>query len=390
MALIPYRTETLTDAGATYSVDVTSAIDLFAIVPASNPLTMLANVVVNFTGTPSNGQEITVGWGEGITIGANSMTVNGVALTALQALKEGFITFTYLNGAWGDVYSMDLKKTGNLSGAVLQDSSLALAKISDLTSGTIPVGSAGGVATARTISGVITISNTGVAAFVALSIVNADISATAAIARSKTASGTANYVLINSAGGVMTEEQFLATSRGGFGVSVAAATGVATVSAGTFSFLSALTAALGGTGINSSASVGFPIIAAGTWSVAALTDAREKFVSFAADGVGTYEMLFPFPCIVTSIDAEVVNDIAATDNGTITFQDETATALVGNNLVAGVLSITLSSNTGSNFATTATANNVFAAGEKLKIITAKVTSGGSCNVTVTYTRLTLS
>lgn len=48
-------------------------------------------------------------------------------------------------------------------------------------------------------------------------IVNADISATAAIARSKLASGTASHVLINDGTGVMSSEATLAKSRGGTG-----------------------------------------------------------------------------------------------------------------------------------------------------------------------------
>ncbi len=48
-------------------------------------------------------------------------------------------------------------------------------------------------------------------------VVNADVAAGAAIARSKLASGSANYVVINSGAGVLTEEQFLAVSRGGTG-----------------------------------------------------------------------------------------------------------------------------------------------------------------------------
>lgn len=49
-------------------------------------------------------------------------------------------------------------------------------------------------------------------------IVNADISASAAIDRSKLASGTANHVLINNASGVLTSEAQLAISRGGTGL----------------------------------------------------------------------------------------------------------------------------------------------------------------------------
>ncbi len=51
----------------------------------------------------------------------------------------------------------------------------------------------------------------------ASAIVNADVDAAAAIARTKLASGTANHVLINTAGGVMSSEAQLNVSRGGTG-----------------------------------------------------------------------------------------------------------------------------------------------------------------------------
>src|SRR5882762_3823602 len=55
------------------------------------------------------------------------------------------------------------------------------------------------------------------------------------ITRSGLSTGTANYVVINNGSGVMSEEQFLATSRGGFGLSTAAFTGVGKVAAGVWS-----------------------------------------------------------------------------------------------------------------------------------------------------------
>jgi len=66
-------------------------------------------------------------------------------------------------------------------------------------------------------------------------IVNSMVSATAAIARSKLANSNANYVCINSAGGVLTDEQFLNQVRGGMGADVSGFTGVLKVVAGVFS-----------------------------------------------------------------------------------------------------------------------------------------------------------
>ncbi len=106
-----------------------------------------------------------------------------------------------------------------------------------LADGKIYLGDASNVAQQVTPSGDVTISNTGVTAITADSIVNADISSTAAIAysklsltdaiqnadvstvaaiaRTKLASGTANHVIINDGSGVMSSEAALDETRGG-------------------------------------------------------------------------------------------------------------------------------------------------------------------------------
>lgn len=74
-----------------------------------------------------------------------------------------------------------------------------------LADGTLWIGASGtNIATARTISGDITISNTGVAAIATGVIVNADINASAAIAFSKMAALTVNLVLASNGSGVVT------------------------------------------------------------------------------------------------------------------------------------------------------------------------------------------
>ena len=100
----------------------------------------------------------------------------------------------------------------------------------------------------------------------ASTIVNTDVAAGAAIARSKLASGSINHVLINDGTGVMSSEAQLATSRGGTNLNTSASTGVPSVSAGTWSVNATLANTLGGTGINSSAWTGAPYVTAGTWS----------------------------------------------------------------------------------------------------------------------------
>ena len=67
-------------------------------------------------------------------------------------------------------------------------------------------------------------------------IVNADVDTNAAIARGKLAVGAANAVVINDGLGVMTAEAQLGAARGGTGTNSSAATGIAHVSAGAWSY----------------------------------------------------------------------------------------------------------------------------------------------------------
>ena len=79
---------------------------------------------------------------------------------------------------------------------------ISFSKLAALPSADILVGSAGNVATAVSVTGDVTISNTGVTAIAAGVIVNADISGSAAIDFSKLASLTSGNILVGSAGNV--------------------------------------------------------------------------------------------------------------------------------------------------------------------------------------------
>lgn len=90
----------------------------------------------------------------------------------------------------GDAHFVDVNGSGNLT-------------ISSLSTGVAHVSSGG--------------------LFSSSNVVNADVDAAAAIARTKLASGTASHVLINDGSGVMSSEAQLAISRGGTGQSTATA-----------------------------------------------------------------------------------------------------------------------------------------------------------------------
>lgn len=82
-----------------------------------------------------------------------------------------------------------------------------------LASGKILVGNGSNIATAVTPSGDVTIDTSGVTSIGTGVIVNADVSASAGIARSKTASGTAYRVVANDSSGVMSENAAITASR---------------------------------------------------------------------------------------------------------------------------------------------------------------------------------
>jgi hypothetical protein len=110
----------------------------------------------------------------------------------------------------GDVTISNTGVTSIAAGAVVNadvnaSAAIAFSKLAALSNGNILIGNGSNVATSTAVSGDITISNTGVTAIAAGAIVNADISATAEIAVSKLADGTARQLLQTDAAGTGVE-----------------------------------------------------------------------------------------------------------------------------------------------------------------------------------------
>lgn len=105
----------------------------------------------------------------------------------------------------GDIAITNTGVTSIVAGVIVNAdinaaAAIAFSKLAALPSAQILVGSAGNVATAVAMSGVVAISNTGATSFVAGSIVNADINASAAIAYSKLATLATGSILAGNAG----------------------------------------------------------------------------------------------------------------------------------------------------------------------------------------------
>ncbi len=119
----------------------------------------------------------------------------------------------------------DKLATDTVSTVVVNDSSGNLDTLA-LTSAQIIVGDAGGIPAAVSVTGDVTISNTGVTAIGSGVIVDADISASAAIDRTKLASGTASHVVVNDGSGVMSSTASISVPQGGTGAATLAANNV--------------------------------------------------------------------------------------------------------------------------------------------------------------------
>jgi hypothetical protein len=154
--------------------------------------------------------------GNYITALTGDVTASGPGSVA-ATIAAGVIVNSMVSASAAIAYSK-LALTGSIVNADINTSAaIAFSKLASLTSANILVGSAGNVATAVAVTGDIGLSNAGVTAIQANVIVNAMVSASAAIARSKLASGSNNHVIINDGSGVMSSEATLAKSRGGSG-----------------------------------------------------------------------------------------------------------------------------------------------------------------------------
>lgn len=337
--------------GATITFDVDALFSGLAIYPETDPITLAANLVVNFANTPSNGRNVFVKWDGGFDLGGNTFTINGVSITPLMASLDGMINFSYSNGAWTSTYVVDLATAEALTGSVIKDGTLALAKLEALTSGQIIVGSGANVPTAVAISGAFTLSNAGVATIANDYITNAMVKSNAAIARTKLASGTAAHVIINDGSGVFSSEATLSPVRGGLGTDASGATG-------------------------------FVKYSAGTASIGTITETLIAPVSFETGEVGTIFIDFPYACTILSYQFVCTKALAGTDAGTIQFADN-----AGTNMTGGLATIPASTAFGTKVGATITAGGDVAQNDDIRITTAKTTAGGRGFVSITYTRL---
>lgn len=138
-----------------------------------------------------------------------TLAINGTTvLTALNggAWVEYFLatekTYILINDADNSISGAVF--TGIVNANISASAAIAFSKLAALPSAQILVGSAGNVPTAVALTGDIAVTNTGVSSIASGVIVNADVNASAAIDFSKLATLTSTNILVGSAGNVAT------------------------------------------------------------------------------------------------------------------------------------------------------------------------------------------
>ncbi len=154
-----------------------------------------------------------VGWYEVQHVGANwsldAGSNTGIGLTNGHIFVGNASNIATDVAMSGDILISNLGVTSIATGVIVNAdinaaAAIAFSKLATLASGNILVGSSGGVATSVAVTGDVLISNAGVTSIATGVIVNADISASAAIDFSKLAALASGNILVGSAGTVPT------------------------------------------------------------------------------------------------------------------------------------------------------------------------------------------
>ena len=206
-------TQEITNAGGTFAYDP-QAIggDGILYLYTSGAIVLAANVTINISNLPNNGNKFIIVSG----LGVNSIDLNGFTVTINGQVTPQWVCDnqfywvieTFDTGISSQNLFFDLFLGSNNQGldgtAVLLDGSVSLAKLVNLTSAQIIVGSAGNIPTAVAMSGDAIISNVGAVTIANLAITNAKVSASAAIAFSKLAALSSGNILVGSGANVAT------------------------------------------------------------------------------------------------------------------------------------------------------------------------------------------
>lgn len=328
-----YKTITILAAGATTILPVTDITDIYDIKASGGTVILVGNVSIASSGTPVVGTTFAFLMGGGFTLGANTFTIFGTALTTAQCLYKQKV-LCYYNGSSWDVYidSDDSDASDDINGADI----------------------------------------------VALSIPTAAIAANAITLGKLVALSARGYMIRAGINGAIQEFDAKTTGQlvmgNGTDVVSVAMSGDATINGSGVITLS--TDAVDTTNITD----------ANVTVAKVSSDLKKDFktysVSFETGELGIYKIRCSFPGSITNIYAEAVKAIANTDAGTVILKNNAGTTMT----VTTPISFAASDAFGTAYSSAVTANNTFIAGDIITITTAKTTAGGKVLVTLEVLR----
>lgn len=174
-----------------------------------NAIAEVASEAMQTTGSAMTGQLMIGTTGslvfEGATDNAFETTLGVVDPTADRTINLPDVSGTVITtGDTGTVTSTMIANSTIVNADISASAAIDYSKLATLTSGNIVLGNSGNVATSTAVTGDVTISDAGVTAIASGVIVNADINASAAIDYSKLATLTAGNIVLGNASNVAT------------------------------------------------------------------------------------------------------------------------------------------------------------------------------------------
>ena len=428
--------------GSTNTLSLSSDVSLIYIY--SDNETLSSSFSVNATGTPVEGNVFEFRYYGKTDLNGNTFSIFGTYLTQGQlgnAVFNKIIIYAhYFSGVWKVfiVESIDSQlwiKPNDIEALAITttkitDKNVTLAKIEDITSGSIIVGNVSNIPTSVAVTGDIGINNAGLTSISNDVIVDANIKTTAEIGYSKldlTGSVlnadlagsvawdkmvplTVSKVPVIDASGEIVASSITATELG-YAAGVTSplqpqidgkitsglASGKIFIGSGAGAAVEQIltgdvTIATTGVTTIPAATVTGSQIAANTIIPANLEDELQKeiitcYLSFETGFQGTYKIKMSYTCELTNAHVNIIKALAGTDNASLNFQDNAGNNMTGGSLVTGNLPIILSSALGTVVNTAITGNNTLYDGNVLQLTTSKATAGGVIIVTLEFTRV---
>jgi len=289
-----------------------------------------------------------------ITVTPNgSETINGAATYVLGSDRAGII-IAYSGTEWiilakftaaGEITNSDISATA----------AIAFSKLAALAAANVLVGSAGNVATSVEVTGDISISNAGVTAIASGVVVNADVNASAAIDHSKLAALTAANILVGNASNVATSVEVTGdVSISNAGVVAITADSIVNADVNTSAAIAYSKLALGSsivnTDVNASAAIAYSKLNLGTSIVNADVNASAA-IAYSKLSLGTSIVNADVSASAAIVDTKLATISTASkvsNSATTAASANTASAIVARdgsgNFTAGTITASLTGN----------------------------------------------